>query len=193
MNVRSISYGTLLFAALVASFSAKAELMAPVPTNAYIVLNGLDWAWAQPLPAGNGLDLSYQSQFGWAIPTATQLQNAPLATDFLFANANVPFNGVDPISQSVFQATNAAYTGAGACAASYFGSFTHCDWQDGNGQPFGPWAGIPGAASFADQLVVREDIASAVPEPSTWIMMILGFCGLGSMTYRRNATSLRLA
>jgi hypothetical protein len=33
---------------------------------------------------------------------------------------------------------------------------------------------------------------TAVPEPSTWAMMILGFCSLGFMTYRRN-TRLRLA
>ncbi len=28
---------------------------------------------------------------------------------------------------------------------------------------------------------------SAVPEPSTWAMMIMGFCGLGLMAYRRNS------
>jgi hypothetical protein len=28
-------------------------------------------------------------------------------------------------------------------------------------------------------------VTSAVPEPSTWAMMILGFCGLGFMAYRR--------
>ena len=28
-------------------------------------------------------------------------------------------------------------------------------------------------------------LSSAVPEPSTWAMMILGFCGLGFMAYRR--------
>jgi hypothetical protein len=28
-------------------------------------------------------------------------------------------------------------------------------------------------------------LASAVPEPSTWAMMILGFCGIGFMAYRR--------
>ena len=28
-------------------------------------------------------------------------------------------------------------------------------------------------------------IARAVPEPSTWAMMILGFAGVGYMTYRR--------
>jgi PEP-CTERM motif len=30
-------------------------------------------------------------------------------------------------------------------------------------------------------------IASAVPEPSTWAMMILGFAGLGFIAYRRKA------
>jgi hypothetical protein len=36
---------------------------------------------------------------------------------------------------------------------------------------------------------------SAVPEPSTWAMMILGFCGIGFMAYRRKQSgpSFRLA
>jgi PEP-CTERM motif len=35
---------------------------------------------------------------------------------------------------------------------------------------------------------------AAVPEPSTWAMMILGFCGLGFMAFRRkqNGPALRL-
>jgi choice-of-anchor C domain-containing protein len=32
-----------------------------------------------------------------------------------------------------------------------------------------------------------------VPEPSTWAMMILGFCGLGFLAYRRKNSRLRLA
>jgi PEP-CTERM motif len=39
-------------------------------------------------------------------------------------------------------------------------------------------------------------LAGAVPEPSTWAMMILGFCGIGFMTYRRrtgSALALRAA
>jgi hypothetical protein len=28
-------------------------------------------------------------------------------------------------------------------------------------------------------------VTSGVPEPSTWAMMILGFAGVGYMTYRR--------
>ena len=33
----------------------------------------------------------------------------------------------------------------------------------------------------------------AVPEPSTWAMMILGFVGIGAMTYRRRKQTLRVA
>jgi hypothetical protein len=38
-------------------------------------------------------------------------------------------------------------------------------------------------------------LTGAVPEPSTWAMMILGFCGLGFMAYRkkRNGPALCLA
>jgi hypothetical protein len=36
---------------------------------------------------------------------------------------------------------------------------------------------------------------AAVPESSTWAMMILGFCGVGFLTYRRkqNGPALRIA
>lgn len=34
---------------------------------------------------------------------------------------------------------------------------------------------------------------SAVPEPSTWAMMILGFCGLGFMAFRRKNSTVHLA
>jgi hypothetical protein len=36
-------------------------------------------------------------------------------------------------------------------------------------------------------------VAPAVPEPSTWAMMILGFAGVGFMAYRRNNSALRVA
>lgn len=34
-----------------------------------------------------------------------------------------------------------------------------------------------------------NDTVSAVPEPSTWAMMILGFAGIGFLTYRRRQTA----
>jgi hypothetical protein len=36
-------------------------------------------------------------------------------------------------------------------------------------------------------------ITAGVPEPSTWAMMILGFCGLGFMAYRRKQNGLALS
>jgi PEP-CTERM motif len=44
---------------------------------------------------------------------------------------------------------------------------------------------VPGAGTITDQMFV--DIGSGVPEPATWAMMLLGFAGIGFMTYRRNA------
>jgi hypothetical protein len=36
-------------------------------------------------------------------------------------------------------------------------------------------------------------VLSAVPEPSTWAMMILGFCGIGAMAYRRRKSPMLAA
>jgi hypothetical protein len=39
--------------------------------------------------------------------------------------------------------------------------------------------------SISGKIVVGAPMVAAVPEPSTWAMMILGFCGVGFMAYRR--------
>jgi len=48
---------------------------------------------------------------------------------------------------------------------------------------------LNGIIPLSGQQFAAFDVSS-VPEPSTWAMMILGFCGIGFMTYRRK---LRLA
>jgi hypothetical protein len=40
-----------------------------------------------------------------------------------------------------------------------------------------------------DNLTLAQGLTTAVPEPSTWAMMILGFAGVGLITYRRRKTS----
>ena len=168
---------SLLASAVISAPSQAALLDAPLPDNAYITMNGLDWAWALPLPANNGLDLSYQSAYGWRLPTLAELLSAPNATDFMFAGANVPFGGSDPVSGAFFSATNPNLTGDAACASPYFNnSYSHCDWQDGNGQLY-VWAGLPNAPSWADQLVVRN---SQVPEPSTVALTALALFGFAA-------------
>jgi hypothetical protein len=50
---------------------------------------------------------------------------------------------------------------------------------------------LPDGLSVAGE----EPIASAIPEPSTWAMMMLGFAGVGFMAYRRRnkGATLRVA
>lgn len=55
---------------------------------------------------------------------------------------------------------------------------------------FGPAVGANGAPNGVG---VSEVFASAVPEASTWAMMILGFAGIGFMTYRRRIGSASAA
>lgn len=173
--------------ALASSYSQAALIDAPLPGNPYIVHNGLKWAWASPLPAVSGwgedydLDLSYQGQFGWRLPTAAELALAPTAQQFLFRGANVPLNDADPVSGAYFTNVDESLTGAAACAAPYFTkALANCDWLDGAGQPGGAWAGQLGSSDVADQLVVQ-----AVPEPETYALMGLGVVGLIASRRRR--------
>jgi PEP-CTERM motif len=41
-------------------------------------------------------------------------------------------------------------------------------------------------------LTTTVTLTNGVPEPSTWVMMILGFAGIGFMTYRRRNQSSAL-
>jgi len=50
---------------------------------------------------------------------------------------------------------------------------------------FAPASGV--RSQYFDN--VSLDVTAAVPEPSTWAMMILGFAGVGFMTYRRRKTA----
>jgi hypothetical protein len=57
--------------------------------------------------------------------------------------------------------------------------------------------GAPGcfndnSGSFSVAITDTAGVTSAVPEPSTWAMMILGFCGVGFMAYRRKNNQSQL-
>jgi hypothetical protein len=60
-----------------------------------------------------------------------------------------------------------------------------------SGQPSTPTFNL-GTFGTGNQTLTITDISAAVPEASTWAMMLLGFVGLGFMGYRKKA-GLRLA
>lgn len=167
----------------VALGASAAYLDSPVPASAYITKGGLDWAWASPVSATSGsFDLSYQSTQGWRLPTAGELTNAPLATDFMKAGANVPQGGTDPVSGATFNGANS--TGPAACATPYFSTgYHHCDWSDGLGQYGDHWA-APGESSNYEQLVVRTSAAPAaiapVPALGTQALILLSLALAGA-------------
>jgi hypothetical protein len=50
-----------------------------------------------------------------------------------------------------------------------------------------------GSISTQQALITNYGVTAAVPEPSTWTMMILGFAGFGFLACRYKHGTLRLA
>jgi hypothetical protein len=82
---------------------------------------------------------------------------------------------------------------------STLGPFTTASYSGSTSFPFtssaNPFSLSLGVAIITNGGTTTGDLAvSAVPEPSTWAMMILGFAGIGFMAYRRKVkTGFRLA
>jgi hypothetical protein len=56
------------------------------------------------------------------------------------------------------------------------------------------FAATCGSCAGGETIVLNlTDVTAAVPEPSTWAMMILGFAGVGFMAYRRSRKDQSLA
>ncbi len=196
-HVCGVALGVLSLAALGGQANA-ALLNAPVPANATITFDGLQWAWGGACPYSGGCyatgDLSYQGPLGWSLPSAGDLALVAAydsADSGAFANlflnnpgGNVPAGGTDPVSGAFF--TDGGDANVGSCASPYFD--TAAAWCDADDGLSGDWAGLPTSDGFAEQLYVR----SAVPEASTWAMMLIGFAGVGFIARRRKSQDVAI-
>jgi hypothetical protein len=59
------------------------------------------------------------------------------------------------------------------------------DFGDKYGAGLDPTSAYLIGGGLISEGTLSVTVASPVPEPSTWAMMIIGFCGLGFMAYRR--------
>ena len=162
------------------------QINSPVPSDAYIVFDNLEWAWGGPCPYSGGCyatgDLSYQSTQGWSLPTAPELAQIPsdFASYFITGIGNVPYNGIDPVSGASFAGGPVIPALSGACATPYFtGAATWCDWSDGAN---GYWAGVSNSEPYySEQLYVRS--ATPTPEPVS-LVLFSSFLGLAGLARR---------
>jgi hypothetical protein len=120
-------------------------------------------------------------------PTVTPTTNGPVVWGFFGA----PFNDNNP-NDMVFTPFG---TGVGGTISGKW------DAPEGNNTTLAAQlANILGGNSYINFHTVQfgggeiRGNISAIPEPSTWAMMILGFAGVGFMTYRRrNQAAIRPA
>lgn len=174
------------------------------PTKASVVLNIVESGANVVATASGSVDLAGLTNAGG---TAFNAAVRP-STAWLLLNAyptvtqGISYSGVSgPTSLGSGNAFVSATTGSGD-AFGLFGSSlllsnTYVSgtqlqvsdtWSNTTLAALGLSAGVYvytwGTGAHSDSLTIN---VGSVPEPSTWAMMILGFCGLGFMAYRRKS------
>jgi hypothetical protein len=116
---------------------------------------------------------------GGLIPVANTFVTAPISPVALTAGTTyfVAFENINGIYVNA--------TDSGPISTGLY-------YDESGGQIFdkGPNGVAPIGFGFETEFI---GTTSAVPEPSTWAMLLIGFVGLGFMAYRRRNTALRVA
>lgn len=167
-----------------------------VPTNTNDTLIGsLTWVNRASTNSDQNFNVLYTYTLAFSAPggtitsdfqafTVNIQQTVNSAGDLIFNLSNATLGGLGPFNLNGVTVSDIHFGLASGTSGTYNtgnGNWTNPDPSTQNGQ-------------FISQLNIYADFTAAVPEPSTWAMMILGFAGVGFMAYRRrNEGSLRLA
>jgi hypothetical protein len=209
----------ILVAGLTATLSAPALAANNLIVNGGFEANpGITAGYYNVGPSGSGADNSIPAGFGWSVPTnnvdiiAYQSYSPAPVNGGSFGLDLVGYGSTGEIAQSFstvggktynvnfVYAANPGFNGAmadvlvnGAAIGSVTG--TANSWQTFTGS----FIGTGGMVTFAinetfggaNGGVFLDNVSvTTVPEASTWVMMLVGFAGLGFAGYRRKAVTL---
>ena len=154
-----------------------------------VVVNGVDYNVTfgfNGFQATTPADLTFLGDAAGALDAASQLSAAVQAANVEELVAT-DFTTDKTYESNNFVIANALCTGL-ACVGSYIG-------DEGNRTTNGsPWLYL----TSTNIGIVDEDVfaifspvkVSGIPEPSTWAIMVVGFCSLGLLSRRRRRTAL---
>lgn len=177
---------TLLFC-LVASFGAAQA----APVDVSMTISGSSGNWVYDFSVTNNLGGSNQVYFfGVALPTenVTGIPTGWLQGFSLWDN--VAYGGSSKIYNNNW-IVNSLPSGNSITPGGTLGGFQVTDnsvnsWSSVDWFAYALGGTYDGGGNFNNNVNPGfEGSVSAVPELSTWAMMILGFAGVGFMTYRR--------
>lgn len=120
-------------------------------------------------------------------PTVTIAANTPI--DFKFVGLPSFLSGTYLFKDSKGDSEFASFTGNSVTLSNLF-SFANGSYS----LSFSFAGSLPPVNAPVFDNGTFKAVVTAVPEPATWAMMVLGFLGVGFVSYRRRAgSSLRLA
>lgn len=197
---------------MLAMLLLSAALIAPSSSRADFVIFGNDWQSASTSlnieDQSSGL-----TSFNGTVGAQTIGITTDVLADTASGNAIITAHGSDPLRAVTFNPVDGIFTAfsfrgslenTGTITVTVTDNFGQDFIFNANAnQNFGPFsvAAIAGTNEYINLVKISVDssndfrsarqfdfgnaLAPAVPEPSTWAMMILGFFGLGFVAYRR--------
>ena len=187
--------------AAIAAVALTGAALAPESANADLFdfsFNSADVNFAGQLtatPDGANFDVT-----GISGLVTTTAEGTSAITSLVAAGATPPLTGTTPDGRFFYN--DVIFAGPPLffdLNGLVFTTANGIEWNlgsDGGGFNNAVWSFNSANAPYPNEINGVGTITAAVPESQTWAMMILGFCGIGFMAYRRKrsgGTSLRLA